>query len=221
MQVNKPIRRFALEERGNNPRGLTCDASGVTLAGSPLLTKSAAGFRPRPVQELDLLLKAAYEVAIDTSLLARGLAMTAEALNAGDVERAMIGALHLRLLPLSGSAANRVAKVDELISKYNYNPEEPRDWRGRWTSGNGGTPPPKPDPTSRLGSVPDEHDGAADNEVLTPVAYNGYTHDQVVRDYAATLRSKGQAVVTEVSLIMADGSAGARLDILARDPPPE
>lgn len=112
--MNKPIPRFTLE---NDRKGLTCGVSGVTLAGTPLLAKTPAGFEPRPVRELELLLTAAYGGRQNSDALSRGLAVSAEALNDGHVERAMIGALHLRLPAIDERAAARLAKVDELLAK--------------------------------------------------------------------------------------------------------
>jgi hypothetical protein len=61
--------------------------------------------------------------------------------------------------------------------------------------------------------------GEADpNNLLSDVTYRGVLHDQVVQQHAAYLRALGQTVQTEVSLRMADGSIGTRIDILARDP---
>ena len=45
----------------------------------------------------------------------------------------MIAAVHTRTLELSPEAALRVANADQELAKYNYNPDEPRDWHGRWT----------------------------------------------------------------------------------------
>lgn len=215
--MNRHIRPFTLEDGATAGRGLSCDVSGVALAGVPLLTKGRDGFQPRPARELDLLLRAAYGARLDTGHLARGLAVAADALNVGDLERAMIGALHLRLPPPDEDAAARLAKVDDLIAKYNYNPDEPRDWHGRWTSTGGDAPSPNAEAAPHATSVPAlDSEGASDGE-LTPAAYNGRYHDKFLKEYAEYLRSKGQFVLTEVRLRMADGSAGARLDLLVRD----
>jgi len=65
-----------------------------------------------------------------------GLKVVAHALNAGDLGRAMIAAIHLRLPALSGGGAAGVNFAADMLAK--YNPDEPRDARGRWTTeGNG------------------------------------------------------------------------------------
>jgi RHS repeat-associated protein len=63
-----------------------------------------------------------------------------------------------------------------------------------------------------LGSV----GGRADPRMDANDAYNGTYHDQVVQSMADRLRGAGLSVETEVPLEMADGSAGARIDIMAQ-----
>ena len=59
----------------------------------------------------------------------------ARALDAGDLARAAIAAVHLGLPPLSDPAAfARLAAADRLL-KGGFDSNEPRDERGRWTSG--------------------------------------------------------------------------------------
>jgi hypothetical protein len=130
--VTTNLRLFGLDE-SHGSLGLSCTASGVALAGTPLLVRTATGFQPRPEDELNLLLKAAYGMDVDYAPLVRGLKVAAASLNDGDVERAMVAALHLRLPALDPGAADRVRKVEDLIAKYSA--EQPRDWHGRWTSG--------------------------------------------------------------------------------------
>jgi rare lipoprotein A (peptidoglycan hydrolase) len=58
----------------------------------------------------------------------------AKALDDGNAALARIGALQLGLPELAdGAAVNRMAAADRLL-KYNYNPDEPRDSHGRWTT---------------------------------------------------------------------------------------
>jgi len=128
----------ALEQRfrlGDTPGGLglNCEETGVSLAGVPLLRKTANGFRPRSAGEINALMKGAYGRERDAARLAAGLQVAAEALNRGDIGRAMIATLHLRLQELSDDGAAGIARVDDVLAK--YNPDEPRDARGRWTTG--------------------------------------------------------------------------------------
>jgi hypothetical protein len=104
----------------------------VLLAGTPLLRRTPSGFAPRAPDEVRALIGAAYGKALETTDLSSGLKVAADALNAGDVGRAMIAGLHLRLPPLSADGAARLARAEMLLKK--YDPNEPRDWRGRWTT---------------------------------------------------------------------------------------
>jgi len=124
------VRVFRLtNERGE--LGLSCTPAGVSLAGVPLLRRAQAEFVPRPASEVALLLKAAY--GKDLPGLQSRLGAIAQALNSGDFALAMIAAVHTRTPELSHEAALRLANADEALTKYNYNPDEPRDWHGRWT----------------------------------------------------------------------------------------
>ena len=55
----------------------------------------------------------------------------AEALNNGDMARAMMAAVLMRLPEPEGPI--RIVDVDGVLSKAGFNPDEPRDERGRWT----------------------------------------------------------------------------------------
>jgi hypothetical protein len=126
------IRTFRLT---NEPGGLglSCSPDGLALAGVPLLTKTAAGFEPRPAPEIEVLIKAAYGANGGPILLQSRLEAIAQALNSGDFGLAAIAAVQMRAPELSRDAAMRLARADNELGKYNYNPEEPRDWHGRWT----------------------------------------------------------------------------------------
>jgi hypothetical protein len=126
------IRSFRLT---NEPGGLglSCSPAGLALAGVPLLAKTAAGFEPRPASEITALLKAAYGANGGSILLQSSLEAIAQALNNGDFGLAAIAAVQMRIRELSFESDARVAQAEEKLSKYNYNPSEPRDWHGRWT----------------------------------------------------------------------------------------
>jgi hypothetical protein len=124
------VRTFCLT---NEPGGLglSCTFAGVSLAGVPLLRRTRAGFVPRPTSEITSLLRAAY--GEDPTGLQSRLAAIAQALNGGDFTSAIIAAVHTRTPELSPEAALRLAKADGELTKYNFNPDELRDWHGRWT----------------------------------------------------------------------------------------
>lgn len=130
------IRTFRLT---NEPGGLglSCTPAGLSLAGVSLLQKTEAGFAPRSAPEIASLLKAAYGAEVEPTRLQSGLGAIAHALNGGDVARAGIAAVLTRTPELSEEAAGRLTRAEEELAKYNYNPAEPRDSRGRWTTEGG------------------------------------------------------------------------------------
>ena len=115
--------------------GLSCTSAGVSLAGVPLLHSTRARFVPRPAAEIATLLKAAYGADGDPGRLHSRLGAIVKALNSGDFALAAIAAVHTRTPELSREAALRLANADEELAKRNFNPDEPRDWHGRWTTG--------------------------------------------------------------------------------------
>jgi hypothetical protein len=119
--------------------GLSCSPDGLALAGVPLLAKTAAGFEPRPAPEIAALIKAAYGANGDLVRLQSRLEAIARALNNKDFGLAAIAAVQMQMPELNSESAARVAREGEL-SKYNYNPNEPRDWHGRWTSDGSSVP---------------------------------------------------------------------------------
>jgi hypothetical protein len=71
--------------------------------------------------------------------LTKGLLAVADALNEGETARAMIAAVQLKLPPLDWHGAVRILRAENALAKYNFNPTEPRDWHGRWTTGDDST----------------------------------------------------------------------------------
>lgn len=132
-------------------RGLRCTEEGLSLAGVPLLRRTASGFVPRGAVEIDGLMKAAFGPQVDTTDLLPGLGAVARALNRSDLAYAMIAALQLRIPELEGDAVTRLAKAEEGFAKYNA--DQPRDWRGRWTSDGGSGPGPAEIPQLPVFSV--------------------------------------------------------------------
>jgi len=126
--------RFRLANGGETP-GLECTPEGLTLGGASLLRRAAGALAPRPAEEVRALLRAAYGEGVDPAGLAPGLDVIARALNQGDLGRAMVAALHLRLPDLGPDDVERIAKAEDALAKFDSS--EPRDERGRWTSGGG------------------------------------------------------------------------------------
>jgi hypothetical protein len=114
--------------------GLSCDAGGLALAGVPLLYRTAAGFAPRPRDELDLLLRHANQGrGAPLALSDSGLRAVASALNRGDLAKAQMAAVFMRVPELDPDTAVRLILADDTLAK--FNPGQPRDDHGRWTAG--------------------------------------------------------------------------------------
>jgi hypothetical protein len=127
-----PLQRLRLATEPDD-LGLSCGPEGLRLAGAPLLLKTEGGFLPRPLEEVEALVFAAYGALPSSTALFRGLRAAAAALNQNDQPLAMTVAVHLGLAEFDREAARRVGAVDSFLRK--YDPDEPRDWRGRWTTG--------------------------------------------------------------------------------------
>ena len=224
--------------------GLECGPTGISLAGVPLLAPSALGLVPRRTTDIVTLIKSACGYELRSESLANGLKVAAEALNRGDLGRAMIAAVQLRLPHLDENQALRLIQANDILSK--FDPDQPRDWHGRWTSigtagpdesgenATGDAPSPSDEtikPTTWSGPTEPSNAPAPSNadakpnatphpvspDTIDPAAYMGRYHDIVVNDYATYLRSKGEIVVTSARFQMADGSGSAILDIIAKD----
>jgi hypothetical protein len=83
-----------------------------------------------------VLLAAAYEAVPDLALCLAKLPEIAAALEEGDVARAMIAALQLRLGQIPADRIVRLTRAEALL-KYSFNPNQPRDWHGHWTTEGG------------------------------------------------------------------------------------
>lgn len=140
--MTRPARLFRLDE---DPSGLalSCDETGLALAGVALLRRTANGFEPRSPSELDVLLRHA-NAGRDTPLAlpSSGLRTVAEALNRGDLAKAQMAAVFMRVPELDADSAVRLILADDTLAKTaSYDPDQPRDGHGRWTAG-GDAPTP-------------------------------------------------------------------------------
>jgi hypothetical protein len=134
--------RWASPTTGARGLGLTCTLSGLSLAGVPLLRKTAAGFAPRPSRQIAELMRCAYDRDVDPHSVLAGLNVAASALNCGDLGRAMIAVVRLGLPELNWDRATRIARAELRLANYDAN--EPRDRFGRWTSNGRASAPASP-----------------------------------------------------------------------------
>jgi hypothetical protein len=128
------------------------------------------GFVPRPASEIATLLTAAY--GEDQPGFQSRLSAIAHALNSSDFAKAMITAVHTRTPELSPEAAQRLAKADEEVAKYNFNPDEPRDWHGRWTADGSAGRPSVASPETARNRAADTHELAMANDIMRGIVKN-------------------------------------------------
>lgn len=110
---------------------------GAFIGGTvPLLERNALGrLQPRSQAALERLLAIGYGERVDLGWRMTKLASVARALNANDRSLAAIALVQAELPPLPDEArAARMDKANDLAKA--YDPNEPRDKRGRWTTGN-------------------------------------------------------------------------------------
>lgn len=113
--------------------GLRCDDAGLFLGPSPLLRQDWSGnFEARPAGELREIFGWTYDTETWESRI-RSVNLIAEALNKRELAGAMMLAVLMRL-PDPADAIG-IADIDAVLAKAGFNPDEPRDERGRWTSG--------------------------------------------------------------------------------------
>lgn len=122
---------FKLDQKSNDS-GLRCDRDGPFLGREALLRKNGEGnFEAWPPVELRRMFSRVYGDEVDWDSRIRSVGLVATALNKGDIARAMTTAVLMRLPDPAGPV--RITDVDGVLEKANFNPDEPRDERGRWT----------------------------------------------------------------------------------------
>lgn len=147
------IQEFRLSPAGEG--GVSCDKAGAFIASIPILERVRRSGRdvwqPRDCADLSERVSAQYGLPVDLSSKAGGIAAIARALNAGDVARAQIAALLLRIpdpLPLSKAASSRqdiIALVRDLdwSGMLKWDPDEHPRWPAASAEGRGGEFAPK------------------------------------------------------------------------------
>ena len=120
--------------------GLACDERGIALGPVPLVEALSAGarrvFRPRPAEEIARTLALAYGPFPPQDLVRclSALDVAARALEAGDLIKASVAAVLLKLPDLTPEAFAKLAG-DPLLKK--CSPDQSRDERGRSTRNDG------------------------------------------------------------------------------------
>ena len=133
-----------LHSRGPAAHGLVVDEEGVMLGPDCVLVeRTAQGYRRVGDDQLMRLQGVAFGEGDHHPRLPLVLDRIAGALDEGDLVRAQLLGLSLRLRNLDDDQLRRLRLAAELL-KSGYDPDEPRDEDGRWTSGGGTSPNPPP-----------------------------------------------------------------------------
>ena len=114
--------------------GLSCDKAGLAFDGEILIERveADASFRRRPIEEINRALSKAFGLDLDLTSRAEVFDRIAEQLGKGDLGRAQLLALQLRLPASAAPAAEPLLKAARLLR---FNPNH--DARGRFASADG------------------------------------------------------------------------------------
>ncbi len=120
---------------------LVCDEDGLSIEDKPLLRRVGVGFVPYPRAEVHRRVKQIYGCDCDIVELMGGLGKVARALNNGEIQAARATAAGLLMPRLDWAGTSRFFFRRSALSKFGFNPDEPRDWHGRWTMDGAGDMP--------------------------------------------------------------------------------
>jgi hypothetical protein len=189
------IREFRLAPAGSG-RGVSCDANGAFLGAIPLLKRvggrASQTWEPRSCEELSEEVGSEWSLPIDMSSKAGGLKAISRALNEGDVARAQIAAVLLRI-PEAPKPTEGEHSQNDLIKfirnlyqcdliKADWDPDEHPRWPAGTPESQGGQFAPKDEGDAGQSATAD---GAVDressNEFLQYGADEGHFDDGVYR----------------------------------------
>lgn len=127
-----------LHDRGARSRGLVVDADGVTLGPDCVLVRrTPAGYRCADPDDLTRLARTVFASDPRLTRLPIVLAGIAKALDRGDLVMAQLLGLELPVGDLDDNALRRLHAISDLSK--DFDPDQLRDERGRWTNGGGTT----------------------------------------------------------------------------------
>jgi len=119
----------------------TCECEEIALDPDfPLIHKTSRGYETATLEELSCLREVVPLGGSDMKRIAGHLESIAKALRMGDLAKARILGLYLPINRLTQSQVDRLTRASALL-KGSFSPDEPRDERGRWTTGATNTQP--------------------------------------------------------------------------------
>jgi hypothetical protein len=122
-----------LHERSPHSRGLSVDSEGVTLGPDCVLVRRTdKGYERAPVGEIVDLTRSVFGRDHRLERLPIVLARITEALAAGDLVKAQLLGLEIPIHDLDDRQLMRLRRAGNLVKE--YDPNQPRDERGRWAS---------------------------------------------------------------------------------------
>jgi hypothetical protein len=133
--------------------GVSCDENGPRIGPIHLLKRTERDFEPRWVGELDFVLSAAMNRPVHFASKMGALKAAADALEKGDLARAMLVTQFMWLPSLPDEGALQRAVEADSLTKAGFNPDQSRDGHGRWSNSDasgGETSASEPTNTSHL-----------------------------------------------------------------------
>jgi len=153
-----------LYPRGAASRGVVVDAEGAMLGPDCILvSRTPDGHRCIAPDEGRAIQAMVFGQGYDPDWLFEQSRRIAQALDRGETALAQIYGLRIPIGELDGVVLRRLA-VASPIAKANFNPNEPRDWHGRWTTEGTGAGAQAPSGASGGGSEGEVPHGAGSDK---------------------------------------------------------
>lgn len=141
-EVESPASRGYRHYEPGHARGASFDDLGPSLGPIRRLQKTATGFSPRALDDLEAIMGATFGKPVSCKDLMPGLQAVARAFDDGDMCRAIIATQFLRLPLLSEQEAQRAAAAEALRKASPDDPTRP-GWPAKTPDGRGGKFRPK------------------------------------------------------------------------------
>lgn len=194
-------------------RGVSCDANGAYINGTPLLRRTdplgREHWAPRNCEQLSDEISSEFGVPVDMSSKFGGLRAISNALNEGDVARAQIATVLLAIPDLPpfvkrvSSASAMLEFIRDLylsgLVKADWDPDEHPRWPAGAPDSQGGQFAPGDDAVDHTDSDSVELDPTSSSP--EQLRQNWQQHEDEVNRQVELLRSKGLTVTKNVSFI--------------------